>query len=71
LFGTAGVDLAPVITCALIRIGKQTIGSRNFFEALFSLPVPGVEIGMELLGQAAISLLDVIRRGSAFNASVS
>ena len=27
LFGAAGVDLAPVITGALIRVGEQTIGS--------------------------------------------
>jgi hypothetical protein len=50
LFGAARVDLASVKFRTLIRIGEQTIGRRNLFEALFRLLVSGVQIGMKLLG---------------------
>ena len=56
-----GVDLAAIEAGALFRIAQETIGRRNILELPLGALVAGIEVGMQLLGQAAIGLLDIIR----------
>ena len=51
-----------VIGRALLRIGQHLVGLLGLLEALFRLlrPVALVAIGVELHGQLAVGLLDVV-----------
>src|SRR5262249_3018941 len=60
-FLAAGVDLVAIEARALLGIAQQRVGGRDVLELLLGLLVAGVEIGMELLGETAIGLLDVVR----------
>ena len=64
-FGAQRVDFAAIKFFALGLIRQYVVGYGEFLEALLRLFVSGVEIGMQLFRQAAVSLLDVIRGGGA------
>ena len=55
------VDLAAIVTRAFRRIGEDVVGAADLLEACLGGLVAGVEIGMVLLGEAAIGALDVPR----------
>jgi hypothetical protein len=48
-----------VIAGALVLVGQQVVGVRDLAEALVGFRVVLVAVGVELLGEAAISLLDL------------
>src|SRR5258707_11349015 len=54
------VDFPAVKARALFRVAQQIIGGRNFLELIFCRLVAGVQIGVQLLRQAAIGLLNVV-----------
>jgi hypothetical protein len=55
-----GIDLATVEPRALVLVGQEIIGLRHLVEALGSLGVVLVVIGVQFLGQPAIGGLDVL-----------
>src|SRR5262249_5702150 len=63
LVDLAGVELAP-----LLGIAEQVIGGRRLLEPRLHLLVAGVDVGMQLLRELAISLLDLVRRCARGNA---
>jgi hypothetical protein len=62
--GTGGIDLAPVEAGPFLRVAEEIVGSRHSLELLFSLPVAGIEIGMKLLCEAPVGLLDLLGGGA-------
>src|SRR5688500_1372045 len=59
------VDLAAVVARALVLVGQQVIGLGHFAEALGGLRIVRVAVGVELLGEASVRLLDVGVAGAA------
>ena len=53
------VDLAAVVARALVLVGQDVIGLRDLAEALGGLGIVLVAVGVKLLGEAAIGLLDL------------
>ena len=53
------VDLAAVVAGALVLVGQQVIGLGHLGEALGGLGIVLVAVGVQLLGEAAIGLLDL------------
>ena len=60
LFGPRSVNLTAIKFSALLGIRKEIVGQGKLLEALLRLLVSWVEIGMQLLRQAAVSFLNVI-----------
>jgi hypothetical protein len=54
-----GVDLAAVELGALVLVAEQVVGARRRREFLGRLRIVLVAIGMQLLGELAIGLLDL------------
>jgi hypothetical protein len=65
--GTRGVDLAAVEAGALLGVAQQVVGRRHLLELLLCLGIAGIEVGMQLLGEAAVSLLNLLLRGVALD----
>ncbi len=63
-----GVDFAAVVAGPLLRIVQEVVGGGDLLEALFGRAVAGVEIGVQLLGELAVGLLDVALRSGLFDA---
>ncbi len=61
--GTGGIDLALVVARALLGVADQIVGGRDILELLLRRLVAGVEIGMQLLGERAVGLADVLGGG--------
>ena len=59
------VDFAAVVARALILVGKDVVGLRDLGEALRRVGLVFVAVGMKLLGEAPIGLLDLRLGGSA------
>src|SRR5262249_50909549 len=57
-----GVDLAAVKSRALVGVADQVVRRRHCLELVLGLLVAGVEVGMQLLRQPAIGLLNVVLR---------
>src|SRR5581483_1615507 len=55
-----GVDLTAIVATALHRIGEHVVGGGHLLELLLVGAVAGAQIGMQLLGEAAIGFLDVV-----------
>src|SRR5690349_14340794 len=53
------VDLAAVVARAFVLVGQQVIGLRHLGETLRRLGIVLVAIGVKLLGEAAVRLLDL------------
>ena len=66
--GAGGVDLAAVEAGALVGIGQKGVGGADRLEARLGLRLVRVGVGVPALGEAAIRLADVVRRGGAGNA---
>ena len=66
--GAARVDLAVVVALPLVLVGEDVVGARHLLEARLGFLVPRIEIGMKLLGEAAVGLADVLERGGAIDA---
>ena len=58
-----GVDLAAVVAAALLLVAEDAIGRRDLLELLLGRLVAGVEVRMQLLGELAIGLGDVLGLG--------
>jgi hypothetical protein len=58
--GTGGVDLAAVEAGALFRVAQQVVGGRDILELVRRLGVARVEVRMELLGELAVSLVNLV-----------
>ena len=54
-----GVDLAAIELAARFGIGQQLVGDRHALEDFLGLGIAGIEVGMMLLGQLAISPANV------------
>ena len=63
-----GVDLAPVEAGALVLVAQEVIGGGDGLEPVLGLLVAGVEIGMQLLGELAVGLPDLVQAGVALDA---
>ena len=57
-FEAIGVDLAAVVLHPRILVVQQMVGGRHLFEALSDRRLPGMQVGMKLLGELAIGGLD-------------
>src|SRR5262249_44836733 len=56
-----GVDLAPIVLLALLRVADNAIGVGDLLEALLGgAAVGGVEIGVQLLGELAVGATNVV-----------
>jgi hypothetical protein len=64
-FGPRSVDLSTIKPLTLVRIRKEIVSARNLFKALLRLLVSGIEVGVQLLGQAPVRLPNVVGRGGA------
>ncbi len=53
-----GVDLAAIEAAALLGVGQKVIGRRDALEALLDIRLARIEVGMQLLGELAVRLLD-------------
>jgi hypothetical protein len=53
--GPAGVDLAAIEALALLFVRQEIVGAGDLLEAGFRRLVAGVEIGMVLFGELAVS----------------
>ena len=62
--GTGRIDLAPVEAGPLLGVAHKIVGGGNALELLLGFRIAGIEIGMELLRLAAVSLLDLLGRGA-------
>ena len=56
----AGVDLAEIETAALVRVAQDVIGRGDLLELLLGGLIAGIEVRMQLLGELAVSLGDVL-----------
>jgi hypothetical protein len=63
-----GVDLASVKAGFRRWVREQIEGCGRAFEAVFSGLVTGANIGVQLFGQAAIRLADIVRGGGSAEA---
>lgn len=61
--GTRGIDLAAVEAGAFLGIAENVVGRADVLEPFFGFLVTGIQIGMMLLGELAIGLLDFFLRG--------
>src|SRR5262249_32570481 len=53
-----------VVQRALLLVGQDVVGQRQVLEALLGLLVPRIEVGMELAGQLAVGLADLVGRSA-------
>src|SRR5688572_6216976 len=53
------VDLAAVVAGALVLVGKEIVGSGHLGEAFRGLGIVLVAVGVQLLGEATVGLLDL------------
>src|SRR6185503_6686329 len=60
------VDLAAVVSRALVLVRQQVIGRRHLGEPLGRVGLVLVAVGVKLLGEAAIGLLDLRLASAAF-----
>ena len=56
------VDLASVETLAAGLVAENGVGAGKFLERLFGLLVTGVQVRVQLLGETAIGLLNLVLR---------
>ena len=56
----ACVDLAGVVAPALLGIAENVVGGGDLLELLLGRLVPGIEVGVQLLGELAVGLDDVL-----------
>src|SRR4029453_11549414 len=52
-----------VVLLALLLVAEHVVGRRDLFESILRVLVPGVGVGVVLLGQLAVGLLDLGRGG--------
>ena len=62
------VDLAAIEARALLRVAQQIVGGTDVLEFPLRILVPGIEVGVQLLREPAIGLLDFRRRRVALDA---
>src|SRR5207244_2533167 len=62
------VDLAAVVAGALVLVREQIVGVGDLSEALGRVGIVLVAVGVELLGEAAVRLLDLGVARAALNA---
>ncbi len=55
------VDLAAVVAPALLLVADDAVGGRDLLELLLGRLVARIEVGVQLLGELAIGLGDVLR----------
>jgi hypothetical protein len=63
-----GVDLAAVVAPSLLGVREDVVGGGHLREALGDVGLVGIEIGMQLLGQAPVGALDLVLAGVALDA---
>ncbi len=51
---------APVVRAALVRVGEHVVGGADLLETVLGVLV-GVDVGVQLAGEAAVGPLDVVR----------
>ena len=61
------VDLARVITLALLGVAQHGKGGRNFFELLLGLFIVFILVGMQIFRELPVGPADLVVRGRAFN----
>src|ERR1700726_4455154 len=66
--GTALVDLAAIVARPLLRIRQQFVSRGYRLEARLGGRLAGVQIGVELLGELAVRLADLVGAGGRLNA---
>jgi hypothetical protein len=54
------IDFAAIEPGPLLGVAQEIIGGRDLFEFLLGLRIAGVEVRMELLGESAIRLLNIL-----------
>jgi len=52
-----------VVLLPLVLVADHVVGGGDLLEPLFCVLVPGVRVGVELLGELPVGLLDVGGRG--------
>src|SRR5450631_719341 len=62
------IDLAAIEPGPFLGVAQEIIGGRDLLEFLLGLPIAGVEVRMELLGESAIRLLNFPSRVALLNA---
>src|SRR5260370_19699412 len=62
------VDLAAIEARALLGVGEQLVGGADRLEACLRLLVPGVEVGVILLGELAVGAADLLGARIALDA---
>ena len=66
--GAGGVDLAPVVAAALVGVAQNVECRLGTLEAVLGRLVAGVQVRVQLLGELASRLADIVRRGVALHA---
>ena len=61
------IDLTLVETRAFVGVAQDIVGGLRFLETLFGIPVTGIQVWMELLGELVIGLTDITRGGRLRN----
>ena len=59
----ACVDLAEIEAPPLLGVAENVVSGGDLLEFLFGRLVAGIEVGVQLLGEVAVSLGDVLRLG--------
>ena len=66
--GAKALVAVGVVDAALLGVGEDLVGLGGLLELLLRLRVVGVDVGVELAGQPAEGLLDLLLGGAALDA---
>src|SRR5690349_10920038 len=62
------IDFAPIVAGSLVRVREQIVSGGDRFETSLRLRLPRVEIRVELLGELAVGLADLVGTGVRLDA---
>jgi hypothetical protein len=66
-FRARSVDFATIKSSPFLGVGQKVIGAGDLLETAFGILVAGIEIGVQLLGQAMVGLANLVLRCGARN----